>query len=75
MPRGSGGGAFLRLTGGSLTGELDMNQNAIILQSNDGNDWKLTINTSGQLVVTDPDATTPSGGSPVGMLLAITTSS
>lgn len=53
-----------------LTGELDVADNAIIMQDSNGGRWKLTIETDGALKTIQ--ITTPPPGTPIGLSLILT---
>ena len=53
-------GEFVAVSGDTMTGELDMQSNAIILKASNGTRYKVTVEDGGNLK-TSPIATTPIG--------------
>lgn len=45
-------GIFVRISGDTMTGSLDLQKNALILQASDNSRWQVTVNTTGNLVTT-----------------------
>ena len=43
---------YVNVEGDTMTGQLNMQDNAIILQDSNGANWLLTVNTDGALVTT-----------------------
>jgi hypothetical protein len=70
ISRSTADSRYVNVTGDVMTGTLDMQKNAIILQASDNTRWNLTIDTTGALITTQ--ITTPTPGTPIGMLLALT---
>ena len=65
---------YVNTSGDVMTGELDMQDNAIILEASDATRWRVTVDTSGALVTTQI-VTAGLTGQPIGLLLALTHSS
>lgn len=61
---------YVNVTGDTMTGDLFFgNSNiGIVLQDSNGVNWRVTVDTDGNLVVTATD-----GGQPQGLLLSLTT--
>ena len=63
---------YVNVTGDTMTGELTMGTNAIVLEDSAGVEWKLTVNTDGALVTTEVVPILPLEGNPIGLLLTLT---
>jgi hypothetical protein len=61
---------YVNTSGDTMTGELDMQDNAIILKSDNNKRWKVTIGDDGNLISTE--IITINSGIPYGLLLTLT---
>lgn len=66
-----GGGSYLPLSGGTLTGNLDLDGNYLILKSPGGTRYQISVNDAGTLI-TEAIIETGLTGQPIGLLLALT---
>jgi hypothetical protein len=62
---------YVNVDGDTMTGELDMQDNAIILEAPNGGRYKVTVANDGSLVTTAIVAG-DNAGSPMGLLLILT---